>query len=79
VNESEEENAEFTRALMNEVQQKTAQLTDALDLLTQAYDDTLEAVYGELLFRQATWHATLLHPFLTHVSEVYGNSGCRSI
>jgi hypothetical protein len=22
------------------------------------------AVYGELLFRQATWHATLLHPFL---------------
>jgi hypothetical protein len=21
-------------------------------------------VYGELLFRQATWHATLLHPFL---------------
>jgi hypothetical protein len=23
----------------------------------------LGAVYGELLFRQATWHATLLHPF----------------
>ena len=21
-------------------------------------------VYGELLFRQAAWHATLLHPFL---------------
>jgi hypothetical protein len=21
-------------------------------------------VYGELLFRQASWHATLLHPFL---------------
>jgi hypothetical protein len=23
-----------------------------------------EPVYGELLFRQATWHAALLHPFL---------------
>jgi hypothetical protein len=23
----------------------------------------LDPVYGELLFRQATWHATLLHPF----------------
>ena len=23
-----------------------------------------QLVYGELLFRQATWHATLLHPFL---------------
>ena len=23
-----------------------------------------QPVYGELLFRQATWHATLLHPFL---------------
>ena len=22
------------------------------------------AVYGELLIRQAAWHATLLHPFL---------------
>jgi hypothetical protein len=42
VNELEKENAEFTRVLMNEVQQKTAQLTDALDLLTQSYDDTLE-------------------------------------
>src|SRR4029077_14958734 len=24
----------------------------------------IRRVYGELLFRQATWHATLLHPFL---------------
>jgi len=33
---------------MSEVQQKTAQLTDALKLLTQAYDDTLEALGSAL-------------------------------
>jgi len=48
VNEVEKENAEFTQALMNEVQQKTAQLTDALNLLTQSYDDTLEALGSAL-------------------------------
>jgi putative nucleotidyltransferase with HDIG domain len=48
VNEVEKENAEFTQALMSEVQQKTAQLTDALKLLTQAYDDTLEALGSAL-------------------------------
>jgi putative nucleotidyltransferase with HDIG domain len=48
VNEVEKENAEFTRGLMNEVQQKTAQLTDALDLLVQAYDDTIEALGSAL-------------------------------
>jgi putative nucleotidyltransferase with HDIG domain len=48
VNEVEKENAEFTQALMSEVQQKTAQLTDALDLLTQSYDDTIEALGGAL-------------------------------
>jgi hypothetical protein len=47
VNEVEKENAEFTRGLMNEVQ-KTAQLTDALDLLVQAYDDTIEALGSAL-------------------------------
>ena len=25
--------------------------------------DLLKPVHGELLFRQARWHATLLHPF----------------
>jgi putative nucleotidyltransferase with HDIG domain len=53
VNELEKENAEFTRALMNEVQQKTAQLTDALDLLTQAYDDTLEMLGSALDLKDA--------------------------
>jgi putative nucleotidyltransferase with HDIG domain len=48
VNEVEKENAEFTKALMNEVQKKTAELTDALDLLTQAYDDTLEVLGSAL-------------------------------
>jgi putative nucleotidyltransferase with HDIG domain len=48
VNEVEKENAEFTQALMSEVQQKTAQLTDALDLLVQAYDDTIEALGSAL-------------------------------
>jgi putative nucleotidyltransferase with HDIG domain len=48
VNELEKENAEFTRVLMGEVQQKTAQLTDALELLTQAYDDTIEALGSAL-------------------------------
>jgi len=51
VNEVEKENAEFTRVLMSEVQQKTAQLTDALDLLTQSYDDTLEALGSALSVR----------------------------
>ena len=46
MNELEKENAEFTRALMSEVQQKTTELTNALDLLTQAYDDTIEALGG---------------------------------
>ena len=48
MNEVEKENAEFTQALMSEVQQKTAQLTDALDLLVQAYDDTIEALGSAL-------------------------------
>jgi putative nucleotidyltransferase with HDIG domain len=48
VNELEKENAEFTRVLMSEVQQKTVQLTDALELLTQAYDDTIEALGSAL-------------------------------
>jgi putative nucleotidyltransferase with HDIG domain len=48
VNELEKGNAEFTRVLMSEVQQKTAQLTDALELLTQSYDDTLEMLGSAL-------------------------------
>jgi putative nucleotidyltransferase with HDIG domain len=48
VNEVEKENAEFTQALMSEVQKKTAALTNALDLLTQAYDDTIEALGSAL-------------------------------
>ena len=51
MNELEKGNAEFTQALMSEVQQKTAQLTDALDLLTQSYDDTLEALGSTLALR----------------------------
>jgi putative nucleotidyltransferase with HDIG domain len=48
VSEVEKENAKFTQGLMNEVQQKTAELTKALDLLTQAYDDTLDALGSAL-------------------------------
>jgi putative nucleotidyltransferase with HDIG domain len=48
VNELEKENAKFTQSLMNEVQQKTAELTQALELLTQAYDDTLEVLGSAL-------------------------------
>ena len=48
MNELEKGNAEFTRVLMSEVQQKTAQLTDALELLTQSYDDTLEMLGSAL-------------------------------
>ena len=51
MNEMEKENAEFTQGLMNEVQRKTAELTDALDLLTQAYDDTLEALGSALALK----------------------------
>jgi putative nucleotidyltransferase with HDIG domain len=53
VNEVEKENAKFTQSLMNEVQQKTAELTDALDLLTQAYDDTIEALGSALDLKDA--------------------------
>ena len=48
MNELEKGNAEFTQALMSEVQQKTAELTQALELLTQAYDGTLEALGSAL-------------------------------
>ena len=34
VNEAEKENAKFTQGLMNEVQQKTAELTNALPSLS---------------------------------------------
>ena len=53
MNELEKENAEFTRALMSEVQQKTTELTNALDLLTQAYDDTIEALGSALNLKDA--------------------------
>jgi putative nucleotidyltransferase with HDIG domain len=53
VNELEKENAEFTRVLMSEVQQKTAELTKALELLTQAYDDTLEMLGSALELKDA--------------------------
>jgi len=48
VNELEKGNAEFTQALMSEVQQKTAELTQALEHLTQAYDGTIEALGSAL-------------------------------
>jgi HD-GYP domain-containing protein (c-di-GMP phosphodiesterase class II) len=48
VNEVEKEHAIFTQGLMNEAQQKTTELTNALDLLTQSYDDTLEALGSAL-------------------------------
>jgi putative nucleotidyltransferase with HDIG domain len=51
--EKQKENARFTQGLMNEVQQKTAELTDALDLLTQSYDDTLEALGSALDLKDA--------------------------
>jgi putative nucleotidyltransferase with HDIG domain len=51
VNEMEKENAKFTQGLMNELQQKTGELTNALDLLTQSYDDTLEALGSALDLR----------------------------
>jgi putative nucleotidyltransferase with HDIG domain len=57
VNELEKGNAEFTQALMSEVQQKTAQLTDALDLLTQSYDDTLETLGSALELKDAETEA----------------------
>ena len=53
MNELEKENARFTQGLMNEVQRKTAELTDALDLLTQAYDDTIEALGSALDLKDA--------------------------
>jgi putative nucleotidyltransferase with HDIG domain len=53
VNEVEKENAEFTKALMNEAQKKNAELTQALDLLVQAYDDTLEALGSALELKDA--------------------------
>ena len=53
MNEVEKENAEFTRVLMSEVQQKTAELTKALELLTQAYDDTLEMLGSALELKDA--------------------------
>jgi hypothetical protein len=66
VNEVEKENAEFTRGLMNEVQQKTAQLTDALDLLVQAYDDTIEARHLEWAYQVLT---------TTTINLALGNGG----
>jgi putative nucleotidyltransferase with HDIG domain len=57
VNELEKGNAEFTQGLMNEVQQKTAELTKALDLLTQAYDDTIEALGSTLELKDAETEA----------------------
>jgi hypothetical protein len=53
VNEVEKEHAIFTQGLMNEVQQKTAELTKALDLLTQTYDDTIEALGSALDLKDA--------------------------
>jgi len=32
--------------------------------MARTKEGTHQPVYGELLFRQATWHATLLRPFL---------------
>jgi putative nucleotidyltransferase with HDIG domain len=48
VDEVEKINAEFIKALMDGVQKKTEELTKALELLTQAYDDTLEALGSAL-------------------------------
>jgi putative nucleotidyltransferase with HDIG domain len=53
VNEVEKENAKFTQGLMNEVQKKTEELTDAFMLLTQAYDGTLDALGSALELKDA--------------------------
>jgi hypothetical protein len=57
VNEVEKENAGFTQGLMNEVRQKTADLTNALELLTQAYNDTLEVLGSALGLKDAETEA----------------------
>jgi HD-GYP domain-containing protein (c-di-GMP phosphodiesterase class II) len=57
VNEVAKENAEFTQGLMNEVRQKTTDLTKALELLTQAYDDTLEVLGSALGLKDAETEA----------------------
>ena len=38
---------------MDEVQKKTEELTEALELLTQAYDDTIEALGSALDLKDA--------------------------
>jgi hypothetical protein len=53
VNEVEKEYAIFTQGLMNEAQKKNAELTQALDLLVQAYDDTIEALGSALDLKDA--------------------------
>jgi len=57
VNEVEKEHAIFTQGLMNEVQQKTTELTNALDLLVQSYDDTIEALGSTLELKDAETEA----------------------
>ena len=39
--------------IVDELEKKTAELTDALDLLTQSYDDTLEALGSALELKDA--------------------------
>ena len=57
MNEVEKEHAIFTQGLMNEVQQKTTELTNALDLLVQSYDDAIEALGSTLELKDAETEA----------------------
>src|SRR4029077_284359 len=47
------ENKNYQLNLQQEVERKTAELTDALELLTQSYDDTLEALGSALDLKDA--------------------------
>jgi putative nucleotidyltransferase with HDIG domain len=47
------ENKNYQLNLQQEVERKTAELTNALDLLTQSYDDTLEALGSALDLKDA--------------------------
>jgi putative nucleotidyltransferase with HDIG domain len=50
------ENKSYHINLQQEVERKTAELTNSLDLLTQSYDDTLEALGSALDLKDAETH-----------------------
>jgi putative nucleotidyltransferase with HDIG domain len=50
------ENKNYQLNLQQEVERKTAELTNSLDLLTQSYDDTIEALGSALDLKDAETH-----------------------